>query len=182
MRANHPENELVPYLRGELGADERMQIERHLAQCAQCQRSAESAAAMLAQLAEAIDNVRAPDWVRYRAELRRKLRIVRTAGVDVPGWWRRSWIRMTGFGWPSMAIGATAVAVIAIALVMHRGPASQAMGVEQLELQQEMGSTDVGLLANYRVVEHLDLLENYEVIEHLDQLAPGVRQNHEASS
>jgi hypothetical protein len=72
--------------------------------------------------------------------------------------------------------------MLAIVLVMHRGGNVQAPGVDQLELQTDIGGADVGLLANYRVVEHLDLLENYDVIEHLDELAPGDRQNHEASS
>ena len=77
-----------------------------------------------------------------------------------------------------MALGAVAVAVIAIVLVLHRR-GQRTPGVDQLELQQEMSGADVGLLANYRVVEHLDLLENYDLIEHLDELAPGDRQNHE---
>ena len=82
-----------------------------------------------------------------------------------------------------MAIGAAAVAVLAIAIVMHRGSGSlPAPGVDQLELQQELSSTDVGLLANYHVVENLDLLENYDVIEHLDELGPGDPQNHETPS
>ena len=73
-----------------------------------------------------------------------------------------------------MAIGAAAVAVLAIAIVMHRGAGSpQPPSVDQLELQQELSSADVGLLANYHVVENLDLLENYDVIEHLDELGPG---------
>jgi len=88
------------------------------------------------------------------------------------------------FGWPSMAVGAAAIAVLAIALVMHRGAEGlRTPGVDQLELQQELSSADVGLLANYRVVEHLDLLENYDVIERLDELGrPGDRQNHETPS
>jgi hypothetical protein len=90
---------------------------------------------------------------------------------------------LPAFGWPSMAIGAAAVAVLAIAIVMHRGSgSSQAPGVDQLELQRELSSTDVGLLANYHVVEHLDLLENYDVIEHLDELGPGNPQNNETPS
>ncbi|MFZ0680738.1 hypothetical protein, partial [Candidatus Binatus sp.] len=92
-------------------------------------------------------------------------------------------LRLPVFGWPSMAVGTAAVAVLAIAIVMHRGPgSSQAPGVDQLELQQELSSADVDLLANYHVVEHLDLLENYDVIEHLDELGPEDRQNHESSS
>ena len=82
-----------------------------------------------------------------------------------------------------MAVGVAAVAVLAIAIVIHRGAGSMpAPGVDQLELQQELSSTDVGLLANYHVVEHLDLLENYDVIEHLDELGPGDRQNHATQS
>ncbi len=34
--------------------------------------------------------------------------------------------------------------------------------------------TEIGLLRNYPVVEHLDLLENYDVIERLDELTPAV--------
>ena len=90
---------------------------------------------------------------------------------------------MPVFGWPSMAMGAAAVAVLAIAIVIHRGSGTvSAPGVDQLELQQDLSSANVGLLANYHVVEHLDLLENYDVIEHLDELGPGDDQNHETSS
>jgi hypothetical protein len=82
-----------------------------------------------------------------------------------------------------MAIGGAAVAILAIAIAMYRGSSLQAPGVDQLELQQELSSTDVGLLANYHVVENLDLLENYDVIEHLDELGPGTpRQNNETPS
>ena len=61
-------------------------------------------------------------------------------------------------------------------------PGERAPGVDQLDLQQELSSADVGLLVNYRVVEHLDLLENYDVIEHLDELPPGDSQTHETPS
>ena len=82
-----------------------------------------------------------------------------------------------------MAMGTAAAAMLAIALMFHRGAGTPpAPGVDQLELQQELSSTDVGLLANYHVVEHLDLLENYDVIEHLDELAPGNRPNNATSS
>jgi len=181
MAANHPETELVPYLRGGLSADERIQVGRHLQQCEQCRKSAQSSAAILSQLSNALDDVRPPDWTRYRTELRRKLNTIEAEPTGVPGRWRRSTLRLPAFGWPSMVMGA-AVAVLAIALVMHRGASPQAPGVDQLETQEEMSGADVGLLANYRVVEHLDLLENYDVIEHLDELAPGGRQSNETSS
>jgi anti-sigma factor RsiW len=176
MAAIHPEIEIVPYLRGELSTDERARVGAHLEGCAQCRATADASSAMLSSLASVVDGVRDPDWVTYRAELRRKLRASQESRGRVSARW-------PVFGWPSMAMGAAAVAVLAIAIVMHRGAGSMpAPGVDQLELQQELSSTDVGLLANYHVVEHLDLLENYDVIEHLDELGPGDRQNHATQS
>ena len=180
MAAIHPETELVPYLRGELNADERARVGAHLAGCAQCREAAESSASILKNLASAVDGVREPDWVAYRSQLRQKLRASQASSGRVRGrWWAD--LQMPVFRWPSMAMGAAAVAVLAIA--MHRGAGVvPAPGVDQLELQQELSSADVGLLANYRVVEHLDLLENYDVIEHLDELGPGDGQNNESPS
>jgi anti-sigma factor RsiW len=182
MAATHPEIELVPYLRGELSADERAQVEAHLEGCAQCRESAEASSAILSSLERLVDNVREPDWEAYRGELTRKLRATQeNRGRASERWWPD--FQRPGWRWPSMAMGAAAVAVLAIAIVMHRGaPSTQAPGVDQLELQQDLSSTDVGLLANYHVVEHLDLLENYDVIEHLDELAPGNPQNNETPS
>ena len=185
MAANHPETEIVSYLRGELSADERARVRAHLERCAQCRESAEASSAMLSNLARLVDDVREPDWVAYRGDLKRKLRARQASSASLRGRWRwgREDLRLPVFGWPSMAMGAAAVAVLAIAIVMHRGAgSSQAPGVDQLELQQELSSADVDLLANYHVVEHLDLLENYDVIEHLDELGPGDRQNHETPS
>ena len=185
MAAIHPETELIPYLRGELSADERARVGAHLEGCAQCRESADASLAILSNLARAVDAVREPDWADYRGELRRKLRASQAQRAGVGGrWrWRRADLRLPVFGWPSMAMGAAAVAVLAIAIVIHRGSGTvSAPGVDQLELQQDLSSADVGLLANYHVVEHLDLLENYDVIEHLDELGPGDDQNHETSS
>jgi anti-sigma factor RsiW len=186
MAANHPEIELIPYLRGELSADERARVGAHLEECAQCRDFAEASSAILSNLARVVDNVREPDWASYRGELKRKLRASRAGDAGVRGkWrWRRADVRLPAFGWPSMAMGAVAVAVLAIAIVTHRGPGGSvpAPGVDQLDLQQDLSSADVGLLANYHVVEHLDLLENYDVIEHLDEVGPGDRPNHETPS
>jgi anti-sigma factor RsiW len=182
MAGIHPETELVPYLRGELSADERTRVRAHLEGCAQCREAVKTSSAILSSLARVVDDVREPDWAQYRGELRRKLRQAQAGSSRVRGrWWAD--LRRPASGWPSMAIGAAAVAVLAIGIVMHRGAAGpNAPSVDQLELQQELSSADVGLLANYHVVEHLDLLENYDVIEHLDELAPGDQQNHETPS
>ena len=181
--AIHPETELIPYLRGELSADERARVGAHLEGCAQCRESADASSALLSNLARVIEGVRDPNWAEYRGELKRKLRASQAASASVRGRWRRvrEDLRLPAFGWPSMTMATAAVAVLAIAIVIHRGSGS-VPGVDQLELQQELSSTDVGLLANYHVVEHLDLLENYDVIEHLDELGPGNPQNHETPS
>jgi anti-sigma-K factor RskA len=182
MPSNHPDTELVPYLRGELSADERAQIERHLEECADCRKSAASSNAILSELAHAVDEVRAPDWNVYRAELSRKLGEKQARGaIAGERWWRRE-LRLPVLGWSSMALSAVAVAVLVIAIGMHRGARMEAPEVDQLAMEQEMNGADVGLLANYRVVEHLDLLENYELIEHLDELTPGDRQSNETPS
>lgn len=181
MAGSHPETELVPYLRGELSPDERARVGEHLEGCAQCREAAKASSAILSNLARVVDEVREPDWAQYRGELKRKLREAQAGRERVRGpWWKD--LRPPVFGWPSMAIGAVAVAVLAIAIVIHRGAGLHAPSVDQLELQQELSSADVGLLANYRVVEHFDLLENYDVIEHLDELGPGDQQNHETPS
>jgi anti-sigma factor RsiW len=183
MDAIHPETEIVPYLRGELSAAESARVGAHLEGCAQCRESARASSAILSKLAQAIENVCEPEWTEYRAGLKRKLRASQAGSASVRGRWRREDLRLPVFGWPSMALSAAAVAVLAIALVFHHGGRGlPAPGVDQLELQQELSGADVGLLANYHVVEHLDLLENYEVIEHLDELGPGDRQNNETPS
>jgi anti-sigma factor RsiW len=182
MAADHPETELAPYLYGGLSADERDQVARHLERCTQCRESVASSAAIFAQLSDAIKGVPEPDWIRYRAELRSKLRTVQDRHLGMLGRWRRPHPGVRVFGWPSIVIGTATVALLALVLVTHRGSGLQTPGVDQLQMQPEISDADIGLLANYRVVEHLDLLENYDEIEHLDELAPEDRQNHETSS
>ena len=41
-----------------------------------------------------------------------------------------------------------------------------------MNLTEPQCGTDLGLIRNYPVVEHLDLLEDLDVIEHLDEVAP----------
>jgi anti-sigma factor RsiW len=181
MATIHPETEIVAYLRGELSADERARVQAHLDECAQCRESAQASSAILSSLARVVDNVREPDWASYRGELRRKLQDAQASGGRARGrWWDD--LQWPVLRWPSMAIGAVAIAVLAIAIVIHQGAGSQAPGVDQLEMEQELSSADVGLLANYHVVEHLDLLENYDVIEHLDELGPENPHNNETPS
>ena len=84
MAGIHPETEIVPYLRGELSADERARVGAHLEGCAQCREAADASSAILSNLARVVDDVRDPDWAEYRAELKRKLPAELLQGPDSP--------------------------------------------------------------------------------------------------
>jgi anti-sigma factor RsiW len=168
MDTRHPEADLLPYLRGELSADERRRVELHLAGCAFCRESIDSSAAILRAVADDIASLPEPDWKVYRAQLRRKL-----VARDQP---RRRWWH-SEITWPAVTAGvATAALAIAFTLLhFSKGPAMPP--VDQFAMEDAMTGPEVGLLRNYQVVQHLDLLENYDVIERLDQLTPAVNPN-----
>ncbi len=172
MAAIHPETALAPYVRGELDGAERQRVAEHLAGCGQCRESAESFRALLAELSARIDELPAPEWTAYRAQLRRKL-----AARQEPRarWWRPA------YGWAGLGVAAAAAALALWFAVPGFRPFS-APEDEQLALEQQMDVADVGLLRNYGVVNRLDLLENYDVIEHLDELQPAPKPDHAVRS
>src|SRR4029077_5769820 len=138
MPSNHPDSELVPYLRGELSADDQARVLRHLEDCADCRAAADSSSAILSQLARAVDDVGAPDWTSYRAELMRKLAERQAIGRDIRARWWRPELRLPVVGWPSMALGALALAMLAIAIGLHRGVGLGAPQLDQLAMQDDM--------------------------------------------
>jgi anti-sigma factor RsiW len=163
--SSHPQTALLPYLRDELDADERTRVADHLQGCAECRESAESLAALSAELARQMERMPVPEWTAYRAQLHRKLAArEQTAGR----WWH------PGLAWGSLATAGVAVAALILVLTIRSGPGTPS--VEQLAMENEMASADIGLLRNYPVVEHLELLEDYDVIEHLDELPPAAKQ------
>jgi hypothetical protein len=110
-----------------------------------------------------------PEWIAYRSELRRKLDARHVSR-------RRRWM----FALASLtAAGAAAAATL---LLVVRSPTHPVPPVEELALEQQLGSNDLGLLRNYPMVEQLDLLENYDVIEHLNELSPALREQHDSRS
>ncbi len=170
MPPTHPEIALIPYLRGELDAGERADVARHLAQCPQCRESADSFAALLAQLPSRIDELPAPEWTAYRAELRRKL-----AAREEAHPWRRA-----GTLWASLVVGSALAAVLLLSFLVPWS-AREAPPMEQFAMEQQIGSVNVDMLRDYPVLEHLDLLENYDVIEHLHELTPPAGHNESRS-
>jgi anti-sigma factor RsiW len=176
MRERHPETEIAPYLRGELSGDERERVAAHLAGCARCHDDAGAFAAVLKTLALDVAQIAEPDWSVYRAELHRKIAARRyRPQTSRAGWWSPR------IAWASMATAGAAVA--ALVLILTLSPRSQlgAPPVDQLAMEDAIGVTDIGLLRDYPVVEHLDLLENYDVIEHLDEFTPTDTTNEKRS-
>src|SRR5205823_12782241 len=71
--ARHPDNDLIPYLRGELPPAERERVARHLEECPDCKQDAEVLRDLLGNLAHAMGQPPGASWGRYRAELSEKL-------------------------------------------------------------------------------------------------------------
>ena len=158
MFERHPETALVAYSRGELSGAERARVELHLRECERCRELVESSSAVLSAVAAMMTDVREPDWNAYRSELRRKL-AARTEPREA--WWRPRLV------WMSFA--AAGAAAIALLLVVSIRKPLQPAGppMDQIAMESQLRGADIGLLQNYKVVEHLDLLENYDVIESL---------------
>lgn len=156
----HPETELVPYLRGELRAEEQEAVSRHLQECATCRLSLEETRRVFEALRAGRPSPPEPDWRRYRAELRSKL-----AERSAPRW---SWTAPR-----LLPIAATAaVAALALVLVLRPGTAPSPSGEDLPPFQEVVIGSHLDLLRDYSVVENLDLLEDLDVVQDLDALSP----------
>jgi anti-sigma factor RsiW len=155
MRSEHPETELIPYLREELAAPERERVARHLEDCARCRESLEGFRGILAALRSQAPEL---DWLPYRVELRRKLE-------------ERS---ARGSRWyvPRLVPVAATAAIAALALVFAlRGDFRRPTQGEDLPVfEQTAIGRHLDLLENLSVVENLDLLEDLDVVQDLDDL------------
>ena len=156
MKRGHPEEALAVYVTGALDPRERMDVERHLGDCAACRATVADYRRLLEHLATAP----APEvaWPRYRAELRSRL------DVRTPRWGWARWLRPVSLMATSAVVAAAAILVFALA--PSTPPADLAsMEYEGLAARMEM-------IDHYHVVEQLDLLEDLDVIRSLDQLTP----------
>lgn len=174
MRFRHPQVDLIPLTRGELGARDAERTSAHLEGCAECRAQAADLSSTLELVARQVEQLPTPEWSAFRAELYRKL-----AARETPV--RRSW--QPAFVWGSFAAAGVAAIALVSLFVLQRGPGAPPplVSPDQLAFEDVISRTDVGLLRNYPMVERLDMLENdnYEVIEHLDELAPGSSQTNE---
>ncbi|HUY20077.1 MAG TPA: anti-sigma factor [Candidatus Binataceae bacterium] len=160
----HPDTALIPYLHGELAAEEGVALRAHLEGCARCREDLAAAESVIREVAHRVEQIPEPDWTVYQYQLRRKLNARR--GEQVRRW-------RPGLAWASLAAAAVATSAIVLAFALSPGPRPPA--VDQLEVEGALADADIGLLRDYPVVAHLDLLENYDVIENLDQLTPPSR-------
>ena len=154
--ARHPDNDLVPYLRGQLPPAERERVARHLEECPDCQQDTELLRDLLGNLARAIGEPPDVSWPRYRAELRAKLEARR----ERIAWWRRPM---------PVALSASLAGILLLVAVWGGRELSKStdpVGPAEVAIGQELD-----LLQDLRTVERLDLLEDLEVIRNLDGLA-----------
>lgn len=151
----HPDAELTAFATGALPPDARTRIAGHLEACVDCRRAVQEIRALLTTLAREIPTPAPPDWTRYRAELRARLRPAPRAA---------RWAR------PLPAIVAAGVAAAALLIVVYgldRRPA------ELATVEETVLGAQLPLLREYRVVERLDLLEDLDAIRELDRLGNG---------
>lgn len=176
MFDRHPKTALAAYLHGDLAPAERERVRAHLVRCDRCRIDAAADAATLKALAQDAAEIREPDWCAYRAEVYRKIAARRIAARSArrPSWSPR--IR-----WASTAAAGAIAAAIVFFLFIVRQPHPGVPPVDQLAMEDAMGSAEVGMFRNYPMVEHLDLLENYDVIEHLDEISPADTANENRS-
>jgi len=166
----HPQLALVPYVRGQLGQDESEEVRLHLEGCTACRAEAASLLAIWEELSARMEELPQQEWIAYRSELRRKLEA-------------RQFRRRRRRIFALMSLTAAGAAAAAMLMLVVRSPTHAVPAVEELALEQQLGSNDLGLLRNYPVVERLDLLENYDVIEHLNELSPASpREQHDSRS
>jgi anti-sigma factor RsiW len=170
MLRNHPETALIPYLRGELSGDERARVENHLSGCAQCREFAGSSSAIIESVGKMTASIPTPDWNAYNFELRRKLAVRREPRAV---WWRPQ------IAWMTFASAGAAAIALVLFLSMRQPASVGGPPVDQIAMETEMKGADIGLLQNYKMVEHLDLLEDYDVIERLPST---LQQGNEKSS
>lgn len=151
----HPDAELTGFVTGALPPAARARVAGHLESCVDCQRTVQEIRAVLTTLAREMPTPAAPDWTRYRAELRARLR-----PTAARAWWAR----------PLPAIVAAGVAALVLLVGTYgfdRRPGELATA------EETMLGAQLPLLREYRVVERLDLLEDLDAIRELDRLGNG---------
>lgn len=159
----HPETELIPYLRGELPPPDRERVATHLEGCADCRRALEAFRGLLEELERSVPRPPEVHWGRYRAELRAK--VEDRARAQARRWW---WLR------PVPVALAAGLAGILLLFAVQSGLRQSRLDDLTAFEETAIGSR-LDLLQQLALVERLDLLEDFEVIRQLDRLS-GTRE------
>ncbi len=162
MWREHPEREIIPYLRGELTAPDRERIDAHLKICADCRRLAETNRRLLENLERSVPAAPEIHWGRYRAELRDK--VEQRTGRARGAW--RGWLR------PAPLALSAALAGVLLLLSVQGAFHHKTVKTDLIAFEEQVLGRRLDLLRRYEVVERLDLLEDFDVIQHLDGLSP----------
>jgi anti-sigma factor RsiW len=144
MTCERIEGQLIAYLDGRARAQERREVEQHLAACAACRTRAEEMRAVWGLLAD----VPAADpsaW--FDARLRQRI-----AAAPNPAWWQR-WLPQ-----PSLALAT--LALLVMGLVVSSGPRHPAPVPQTAMTEQE----------EFRMIKNMQVLEDYEVLKDFDAL------------
>ncbi|OGL15207.1 MAG: hypothetical protein A3F92_14950 [Candidatus Rokubacteria bacterium RIFCSPLOWO2_12_FULL_71_22] len=153
--ANHPDSDLVPYVRGELAPADRERVARHLEDCPECREDATAIRALLENLARSVPAPPPIHWGRWRAELRARLDGRRGRHA---WWWRPV----------PLALSASLTGVLLVLAILGGPP--RPTGSDPASVEEVLLGRRLELLRQLSLVERLDLLEDLDIIGQLDRL------------
>jgi anti-sigma factor RsiW len=156
MAREHPESDLVPYLRGDLAPAECLRVARHLEECPGCRGDVAVLRELLAELRAALPEPPPVHWARWQAELREKL----AARRGPRAWWARP---------VPLALSASLAGAVLVVAVLAGLPGGRGRG-EAPTVDELLLAGRLDMVRQLAVVERLDLLEDFEVIRQLDAL------------
>lgn len=162
MKTRHVEDQLLPYLAGELAASERGGVDAHLIGCAGCRDTLRDFERLATDLGRS--SPPALHWGAYRVELRDKL----SDRQGRPG--GRAGESDGRFRPLPLALAAGLVGIMIY--VGGSGFGGRGNG-DLVAIENAILASRLDLISRLDLVQRLDLLEDFEVIRRLDGLPRG---------
>jgi anti-sigma factor RsiW len=156
MSMDHPREELIAALTGELPEASRGRLAAHLEGCEACRAEQAAFARIMGELRAGLPDPPAVDWGRYQAEVRGRVKARRSS------WWAR-------LGQPVPLALSASLAGVLLALTWLAVPPDPGGG-DIVAFEEAALARRLDLLEQWPVVERLELLENLDVITQLDGL------------
>jgi len=158
MATQHPDTDIIAYVRGELDASERARVGAHLGACPECRAHADGVREILDDLAATAPAPPPLDWRQYRAEIRSKIAARSPRGRAPRSWWQPVPLAA------SLAL-ASVLGFLAVGN-LHRGKPADLAAVEETVFGHRLD-----VVQQQPLLERLDLFEDLEVIRNLGPLA-----------